>query len=380
MTSLETVVDAGAGRSVAARTAEAATLPGVQYLRGFAALLVVAFHASANIADPAILGMRGPALFDYGYLGVDLFFVISGFIITYTTLDPATGRTLVSVRDFAARRFLRIVPFMWLCIVGYALLRLAGRGADIPTLSYLRALLLWPVGELKPDVIWTLRHEALFYAVFALTFLMRPGLRPVFAVWALSPLLLDAIRPIGTLEKAHDLLEFIANPVNIQFGLGVAVGLLFGRHGTSLPQAVAPLLRGARGLAVLALLSLALMAIGYGLDLHIMTIRTALLAGILASIMLVVGIVVPSRHPDGRGAIVGSGKLIGDASYAIYLTHIPVMLVLLSLLRRFVPQMSWGLAMTVLIAAALAVGIAAHLLVERPLVRHLKRLNSLRHA
>lgn len=378
MTTRDADLNAGSRGSPADATASA-TLPGVQYLRGFAALLVVAFHASANIADPAILGRSGPALFDYGYLGVDLFFVISGFIITYTTLDRSTGRAFMTVRDFATRRFMRIVPFMWVCIVAYALLRLAGRGADIPTMSYLRAMLLWPVGELKPDVIWTLRHEALFYAVFALTFLTRPGLRPVFALWALSSLLLDAIRPIGTLEKAHDLLEFIANPVNLQFGFGVAIGLLATRPAASWSRAAAPFLRGAWGLAVLAALSLGLMATGYALDLHIMTIRTALIAGILASIMLALGIAVPSRHPDGRGAVISAGRLAGDASYAIYLTHIPVMLVLLSLLRRFAPQASWGVAMVGVVLGALSVGVAVHLLVEGPLVRRMKRIGGLRH-
>lgn len=346
-------------------------LVGVQYLRGFAALLVVAYHATANLADPAILNLPGPALWNYGYLGVDLFFVISGFIITHTALAPATGQPTMSIRQFAHRRFLRIVPFMWLCILGYAALRWGWRGSETALLPYLRALVLWPVGELKPDVIWTLRHEALFYLVFACAFLLRPNLRILLPLWALSPLALDAFRPIGSIEKQHDLIEFIANPVNVQFGMGAALGFLL--RWPSRPAFAAPAaLNGWRGYLLLAVLVACLLLTGYSLDLKIMTLRTTIIAGLLASAMLAVSAMIPSQA-QRTDWLASLGRLLGDASYAIYLTHLPAMLLLFQLLRRLAPSISWPAAMTASVFVGALAGVIIHLLVEKPLLRALRR-------
>lgn len=345
---------------------ERGALPGIQYLRGFAAILVVAFHAAAN-AEPS----NATGLLAYGYLGVDLFFVISGFIITYVTLDPQTTMPRSSVAAFAKRRLLRIVPFMWVCIAGYAALRFFGRSSDLSFLPYLRAFVLWPVGELRPSVIWTLRHEALFYGVYALTFLWRPGLRWLFVIWALSPILLDAVRPIGRVEPEQDLIEFLINPVNIQFGFGVMLGLVYGRARRP-PGHIAARLGGRAGFAILAGLAFCFMIAGQALSLEIMTVRTAVIAGCLASILLAIGIIMPSHGNAERDWIVGGGRLVGDASYAIYLTHLPVLLALLPLMRRVVPQMSTGPTVMIVLLAATSVGVLAHLWVEKPLLHRLK--------
>jgi exopolysaccharide production protein ExoZ len=371
---MDASVAAGPGRTTTLGVSKGASreLLGVQYLRGFAALLVVAFHATLLIGDPALLGRPGPGLLAWGYLGVDLFFVISGFIITYTALDPATGAASMAWRSFAWRRFLRIVPFMWFCVLGYLALRLLGRGLDAPFASYLRALVLWPVGELKPDVIWTLRHEALFYAVFALTFLGPPRLRPLFVVWALSPLLLHAVRPIGTVESEQDLLEFIANPVNVQFGMGVLAGLCLIRVRRGAPVVGFRAFSDWRGFVVIGVSSLVLLAIGQAFSLAIMTVRGTLIAGAVASIMLALAIIVPSPAGDGMGPVARFGRLVGDASYAIYLTHVPVLVVVIGGLAKLAPNSGWGLAMAVATLGSIVVGIVVHGLVERPLLRALR--------
>lgn len=347
-------------------------LMGVQYLRGLAALLVVAFHAAQLIGGGARPDGSGPLLLNWGYLGVDLFFVISGFIITYTTLDPATGAAAMPWHSFARRRFLRIVPFMWFCVLSYLALRLLGRGLDAPFASYLRALVLWPVGELKPDVIWTLRHEALFYAVFALTFLGRSGLRPLFIAWALSPLLLQFVRPITPVETEQDLLEFVFNPVNLQFGMGVLAGLCLIRVRRRQAVAGLEILGGWRGFAAIGAASLLLLATGQVFSLAIMTLRGTLAAGAVASIMLALAIIVPSPSDGGIGLVARFGRLIGDASYAIYLTHVPVVIAVVGGFARLAPNSGWALALAGAVSGSIIVGVVVHGLVERPLLKALR--------
>ena len=79
---------------------------GIQYLRGFAALLVVLDHASGMTALPKYFGTTAfDGFFDWGFAGVDLFFSISGFIIALVTLSPITLEPKSTLSDFLTRRF-----------------------------------------------------------------------------------------------------------------------------------------------------------------------------------------------------------------------------------------------------------------------------------
>src|SRR4051812_24121667 len=90
---------------------------GVQYLRGIAALAVVIDHAAGMTASQKYFGrdvLEGAL--SYGAIGVDIFFMISGFIITIISLGKENLEPTVSMRDFFVRRFIRIVPLMWTAI------------------------------------------------------------------------------------------------------------------------------------------------------------------------------------------------------------------------------------------------------------------------
>src|SRR5689334_19701485 len=112
---------------------------GVQYLRGLAALAVVVDHSGITVATPKYFGtVIGGGLLNHGASGVDLFFLISGFIITATSLD-ADWQPKVKLGAFFGRRFIRIVPLMWIAIVSYAVLKFLGRGGFDPQ-PYLLAM------------------------------------------------------------------------------------------------------------------------------------------------------------------------------------------------------------------------------------------------
>ena len=340
-------------------------LNGVQYLRGLAASLVVAEHANLGIGLPKYFG-RQPVPFEFfgGPAGVDLFFVVSGFIIAYISLDPSTLRPRGGIGDFLWRRFARIVPFLWLCVAAYAALRFVGRDGSFEWQPYLRALTLYPIGPVNPSQAWTLRHEFLFYLVFATAF-WRFGPRLLWVgAWMLSPLLFFSWFGSAPLAAGSELLGFLFNRLNLLFAFGFVASLAYLRRpdwfAASLPNGMT-VLTGLCGLYLLLF-----MLISYS---HLDT-ADVLLAGIGASLILYVALRV--RTEPEPGLLDRAGLALGDASYAIYLAHGAIISALLGVWSRLAPDSSVLLVLFVCIAASLGAGLLIHRTVERPLVRWLQ--------
>jgi len=136
-------------------------LPGLDGVRGVAILLVMAVHFVGN-ATPHTFGERlAVKLGNYGVLGVDLFFVLSGFLITGLLLDAKGGRHYF--RNFYARRTLRIFPLYYF-VLGLLLVVLP-RFATLPP----------PLEEARLHQAWLWTYTANFYiaakASWALTYL-----------------------------------------------------------------------------------------------------------------------------------------------------------------------------------------------------------------
>ena len=117
---------------------------------------------------------------------------------------------------------------MWAAILLYAVARIAGRGS-FPVMNYLRAATLFPVGPVDPSSIWTLRHEALFYILFAACLPNFRRLWPIVAAWCLSPIIYALV---GASEPYAD---FAFNNVDMLFGLGAVLGCLYLRTITRWP-------------------------------------------------------------------------------------------------------------------------------------------------
>ncbi len=87
--------------------------PALDSIRGVAVLLVVSMHAEYYFFDPTISWISG------GFLGVDLFFVLSGFLITNILLSDFTRHDKLSYRKFYINRFLRLFPALALLLLAY---------------------------------------------------------------------------------------------------------------------------------------------------------------------------------------------------------------------------------------------------------------------
>ncbi len=127
--------------------------------RAIAALLVVVHHANTASRE---FGGRSLDLLDYGWAGVDFFFVLSGFIIAYSVSGKSVG-------EYSWHRFRRVfIPYLPIGIAIAALYALAPNiSAGTREWSWLTSLTLIPFDQPALSVAWTLQHEMFFYAIFA---------------------------------------------------------------------------------------------------------------------------------------------------------------------------------------------------------------------
>lgn len=356
------------------------TLWMVQVLRGVAALLVVIGHTESATAS-VILGGGGQfvrsALLPWG-AGVDLFFVISGFIMVYAS-SGLFGQ--VGARGkFLRRRLVRIVPLYWLATTGFLLLLAvaAMKGGDAFPASHaiLASYAFVPTdtygnGRLFPvfDLGWTLNYEMFFYLLFSCVV----GL-PQFRALAMLLMLLSTIVLIGSWIVGPSAAWFWTRPIVIDFGLGVGVGAMVARQLT-LPTA----LRGAMALAGIALL-----AADPG---HVFNgpLGTTVANGwprvVLAGlpIALVLAGAVLGREPTMPRIAIPFTR-IGDASYSLYLFH-PVALIAMEKLAQKAPLASrvpGSLIVGLTVVFAIATALPCYRRVERPMTAWLSRLWAVR--
>lgn len=316
----------------------------IQYLRGLAAVGVVIFHVYDNSTLP--LG----ATFEIGAHGVDVFFVISGFIM----YSAARGERLY---DFISRRLIRIFPLYWAAtFLAIALYFLFDRVHPSGTETVLSLSLIPHYSEAHPDQVWpilvpgwTLSFEILFYALFAVGL----AIRRVVVVPAAA---IGALVVAGVIfEPRSAPLTVATNPLLIEFMLGVAIALALDRR----PALLLPLALSAATVALAEY------------------VREATGATLYAGAATIVAGSLWLERTQTRGPI-RALQILGDASYSIYLFHTPLLFVIERLLVVRLEVDSSPLANVIAVAAiavVVAIGVAAHFMLEKPLLRKLNDWN-----
>ncbi|WP_244539653.1 acyltransferase [Methylobacterium sp. 174MFSha1.1] len=346
------------------------SLPLIQVLRALAALMVAAGHAQFEVAGVAArAGMSyAPTAWLPWPAGVDVFFVISGFIIVHAAA-PLHGR-LGARKIFLAHRVARVVPLYWLATTLYlalALVRpgLLGAGAEGPA-TIVASYLFWPMaradGAVQPlySLGWTLNYEMAFYVVFALA-LPLGRRRSVLAVLALLVGLVVLGQAAGPLPVAP---AFWSDSIVLEFACGAALALAR-QEGWRLPGPA----RLALALAGLALLALA------GED---PALPRCLAWGGPATLLVAAAALGPAgtAGAGSRPFVLRPFVLLGDASYALYLAH-PFVVRGVRVVAETVglagPLGPATLAVLMLVLASLA-ALLLHRIVERPLTRAARSL------
>ena len=341
---------------------------GIQYLRAVAALFVVLSHITAQCSFPKYFNKEVLGnFFLAGTVGVELFFVISGFIITYVSLANHSLEPTLSPTSFLGKRFYRIVPFMWICIIGYALLKSMGRGS-FPLAPYLRALVLFPTGELQPNVIWTLKHEFLFYTLFCFFGIYLRKWSYLF-IWFLSPLVWFTFIAKDS-SFLNQLGEFVFNKVNIIFGIGFLIGITYQKG--YLQRSVST--RFSFIWLVIVSMPLLLFAYVAGRDRIDFSLYFAIVSGLISSLLVIFGLALaPKKSISYLDRV---GLLLGDASYSIYLTHSAVISAMLGIWSKYQPTANLIVVLTTVFIICTLVGVIVHKWVEKPVILFARHLAS----
>jgi peptidoglycan/LPS O-acetylase OafA/YrhL len=335
-------------------TSPNAKLGSIEAYRGIAATAVVFYHTARhfdkNYGTPTL-----KSVFQFGHAGVDLFFVISGFIILFVHFDDIgrPGR----IWHYLGRRLTRLLPAYWVAVaLTLALARLGGHMPNLNEIAW--AILPVPISaDPVLGVAWTLQYEFTFYAAFAVLILNRTAGLALMAVW------LVAVACLAAMEWDPGLPPAYWGIFNIEFFAGMAVAYRLRRGG----------LAGYKGILWMGVGLFVAAALAEDLGWMDGYTSFARLAYGLPSAMILLGGVEASRR--GNAHVPGLLRTLGSASYSLYLFHF----IFIGVLWKIWLAAGLGATLSPVIGAAvfafvaIAGGIVMSRLVEYPLMRFIRQ-------
>jgi exopolysaccharide production protein ExoZ len=372
----------------------------LQACRGFAALMVVFYHARGVIAQPRYFGesIFGDAFVFGGAAGVDFFFVLSGFIILW--IHAADIGQPQRLGAYLTKRAIRIYPTYWIIFAAVYAVAMV-----VPALretmpgdawTLVKSLLLVPqeasfagsTGAPVLTVAWSLQYEVVFYAFIALAIVSQRAFLAALVLWAFVFLNCRVVCSFPS--------SFLADFRILLFVLGGVIARLcaFTAPVTAMHTSAATAASGA------SRASRKTMKLSPWVDRVALAIGMACFVGgatwealghtdfniggqqvIISGLTVVYGlgsgcIIFGAVKAEDRGAVwfgQSAWQVLGAASYALYLIHYPVVSVVVRLATWLGLRGADGalLAFAVAAGASIALAILFHLRVERPMLRAL---------
>lgn len=353
-------------------------LKSLQIFRGIAAIAVLLFHASNLIYVKEKYDFFHSVL-GFGYLGVDFFFVLSGFIIYYIHVQDI-GRSN-KIRPYLLKRFIRLYPIFWVVMIPILFVVIFFPifdfgGVDKSPPGIISAIFLLPQSTSPLLIVsWTMKHEVLFYILFSLMIILPQGVgRSVFVVWVISIFLIllcqnmAGIFALNTGER-NAVLALILNPLNLEFVIGVIAAF-------SIIKFSKYLTRHGWRIAVVAVLLTILCFYLYINYMNESSNLRAIIIGVPFALVIVSSVSLEMKMGLFSGTITKGFVLLGDSSYSIYLVHYPVLSLIYKVLSqtKLFSLFSSLASMICLIIVSLLIGVLMHLYIERPLLRKLRIL------
>jgi exopolysaccharide production protein ExoZ len=329
----------------------------IQILRFFAALAVVTFHVLG--APPK--GFEVPEstvtfALSYGGRGVDLFFVISGFVIFY-----ATHSSKLTPAEFLRRRVERIAPLYFVVIFTVTMLAIT-LPATFGTQDWYTprhilkslAFIAFTDGDMPVVYVgWSLEYEMYFYLATALLMALTRD------VWRNIVVMFSAVAILGQIPGVTAALgnyAFFADPMILEFVLGVIVGYVFVNGGTCWPMPVA----AACAIAGVLVTDPA---------------NRVIVSGIPAACLVAAAAWASRRRIDPSWPERALARL-GDASYSIYLAQVQTVSLASLSIAGLIPAIPPLLLLMVTSCIVVALGLALNILVERPLLKLCRRIGA----
>ncbi len=285
--------------------------PLLDTLRFFAAFWVMNFHYLAGVdLEDTLMWYR------YGNLGVQLFFIISGFVI----MQSLQGKTL---KEFATGRFIRLFPLFWfLCTITYILTLIVPDASHVSTTSYLINMTMLPDvfigyfhrGSLVDAAYWTLTIEFLFYIFIGLfcSFFSYKNIRYFLAGWLVISMIVFALH----VDKNFYMKLLLVRHASY-FVFGSALAIVVMQQAKNVYQKYFD-----RGLVVIAA--------GYSLYIHTRAIDaypypnpldTPIVTGLLILFFVGVPVLLYLSTLIKNPRIIRGLAVIGGLTYPLYLIH-----------------------------------------------------------
>ena len=195
----------------------------LQAIRGVAASIVVAMHLmefTASHSNVAWVYLVAAWLRNVGYIGVDLFFVLSGIVITKVAIKSASHNPKSSL-VFLLHRAFRVLPLFWLTlIVMLAIPTMPGVDNSLQTFLLKPSSIILLRAPVAHPVTWTLTYEVQFYIVTAALMLFGRNSARVFVIWIAAEVVLVLVSYAGIIPRIP-----ITDALALEFSMGVLIGL-----------------------------------------------------------------------------------------------------------------------------------------------------------
>jgi exopolysaccharide production protein ExoZ len=329
-------------------------------LRVIAALGVVYFHTTSEA------GLRLD--WDVGSRGVDVFFVISGFIIAYIgTSKP---------EQFFLRRLIRVVPFYWaatlfvFAVVVVAPQLFRSTTSSVPHLA--ASLLFIPReaanGEMQPTLLlgWSLNFELFFYVIFAVALAISRRWSPLICVgWIVA-----FVIAVHTVASGSGIMDFYARPIVLEFCFGIGVYYLFNWCSARKDQLTR---YGALKWLLLGILIGGVVVLNVLEEYYRGELPRHLAAGIPAFFIVASALLLERVYGlASRNRVI---YLLGEGSYIIYLVHPYIVFTALRVVVKNAGALSSPVLVALiggLLALVSVISIAIHVLFEKPVMAYLR--------
>ncbi len=337
----------------------------IQLLRGIACILVALMHVTVTFSQTYHLPFLGN-IFKFGGAGVDIFFVLSGFIITYSNKQYITKAT--SIGKFFKKRMIRIFPIYWIIISLLLVFQLLLPSFyrtyfQLTAANIFNTYFLLPNHDMINGVSWSLTNEMFFYILFMLALLIpsKKFILLLLFVYLAFLIVLPAI-PITTTNINNGFTQLLIFPMNIEFLLGVLVVFLLEKF----PQKWCFLF------LVTGVGCFIFSAAFYTEILQFLTggYRRAIMFG-FPSFLIILSLVKYELTANIK--VHNLFLKIGDASYSIYLFHLPVVVAFFKIMVKLpvTNQLLLVLLNGGLLCAICFAGILIYKKIESPLIKWL---------
>lgn len=332
-------------------------LQSIEVCRGIAAILVVFYHIQRHF-EQNIGYFPLTRITEFGHIGVDFFFVLSGFIILYIHKKDIGNHK--KLKDYLLKRFIRLYPIYWIALIFYALLIPFVNSVNFPSTTDLVSNILIQPGknyQLIIDVAWTLKHEILFYILFCTLIFKRNLGIIILATWFSFTIIQYFIYPIGFEMPT------ISSSFNLQFLMGMMTAYILLTKKLKYSKAVFTT-------GVILLLTFICLELQHLLDGYASEARVAY--GISFCLLIIGLVMIETRRTLEFPKL---ALVFGSASYSIYLSHFFFSGVIYKILEisGIMSLASPAIMTLIVIAISIFLGVQLSIHIEIPIIKYLRK-------